>query len=280
MRILLTGATGFVGRHVLPLLEGAGDEVFCLVRESGNFSNEILWDFLSPLPDSLPACEVVINLAAYVNFGLDFNVEQYKVNTVSVIKLVSYARKQNAFFIQASMAGLHGNVETINENTPVSPVNHYGMSKYLSDEVIKNFMNQFAVLRIGGIYGLDGPSHLGLNNAIRQALYDKIPPVLKSSGKAKRNYICVLDVARWIEHLVSQKKLASKEIRGIFYIAGSEIMTMGEYLEKINEVLIPNSQINKMEGDDGIDCVIKTSPIPFELTHFADYLRSIKNSNE
>ena len=39
MNILLTGATGFIGRHLLPALENAGHEVYVLVRPSSDYSN-------------------------------------------------------------------------------------------------------------------------------------------------------------------------------------------------------------------------------------------------
>ncbi|WP_201978411.1 SDR family oxidoreductase [Hymenobacter rubidus] len=44
MKILLTGATGYIGQRLLPLLAGAGHEVVCLVRDPRRFS----------LPETLP----------------------------------------------------------------------------------------------------------------------------------------------------------------------------------------------------------------------------------
>ena len=38
MRILLTGATGYVGRSLLPRLEEAGHEVRCLARRPGKLA--------------------------------------------------------------------------------------------------------------------------------------------------------------------------------------------------------------------------------------------------
>ena len=44
MKILLTGATGYIGQRLLPLLAGAGHDVVCLVRDARRFA----------LPDNLP----------------------------------------------------------------------------------------------------------------------------------------------------------------------------------------------------------------------------------
>ena len=43
MKILLTGATGYIGQRLLPALAGAGHEVVCLVRDARRFA----------MPDSL-----------------------------------------------------------------------------------------------------------------------------------------------------------------------------------------------------------------------------------
>ncbi|MGI4741476.1 MAG: SDR family oxidoreductase [Janthinobacterium lividum] len=45
MKILLTGATGYIGQRLLPVLAAAGHEVVCLVRDARRFA----------LPDTLPA---------------------------------------------------------------------------------------------------------------------------------------------------------------------------------------------------------------------------------
>ena len=44
MKILLTGATGYIGQRLLPVLAGAGHELYCLVRDARRFA----------LPDTLP----------------------------------------------------------------------------------------------------------------------------------------------------------------------------------------------------------------------------------
>jgi len=280
MKILMTGSTGFNGKCLLPMLEDSGYEIWHLVRNRKGFENEFIWDFISPLPDDLPPCDIVIHLAAHVNFGQNLEIIQYNINTVSTIKLAAYSKDQKAYFIFASMIGVHGSKYTvIDENTPIKPENHYAVSKYLSETVIKTYLQNYSILRICGIYGLDGPEHLGLNRAINNAVYKKMAPALKGPGKAKRNYICVYDVARWILYLVNNYKTMSHSlkpgIKEIIYLAGSEIMTVKEYLELITETILGGMELKMVDGPENQDVIVKASKAPFALLTFRQYLSTL-----
>ncbi|WP_316932303.1 NAD(P)H-binding protein [Hymenobacter terrenus] len=77
MKILLTGATGYIGQRLLPMLAGAGHDVVCLVRDPRRFSvSEILPDSLLDRvsvaqgdllkPDSLAEVPTDIDAAYYL----------------------------------------------------------------------------------------------------------------------------------------------------------------------------------------------------------------------
>lgn len=280
MKILITGATGFVGEHLIRLLQDAGCEIVYLTRNRKGFGNEFVWDFKGHLPEGLPECNIIIHLAACVDFGLNFNIEQYNVNTVSTLKLAAYAKDRNAYFIFASTVGIHGNrYYHIDDNTPINPENHYAISKYLAEETVKTCADNYSILRICGIYGINGPSHLGLNKAITEAVCLKKPPVLIGTGKAKRNYICVSDVAWWIMELVKEyqggKASKTNKIRETLYLASPEVMTIEEYLQTIVDVILPNQQMARIEGNDASDMVVTPSDAPFRLRTFREYLYSL-----
>ena len=279
MKVLITGSTGFVGRHLVPMLESAGYEIFHLVRNKKGFEHEFVWDFKGPLPDGIPKCDVIIHLAAYVDFSLNLNVAQYNVNTVSTIKLSSYAKDHNAYFIFASMAGIHGTkYPQISKDTPIAPENHYAVSKYLAEEVVKTYINNYSILRICGIYGIDGPSHLGLNKAISDAVYQMKTPVLRGKGNAKKNYICVLDVALWILSLIERYKASNKNIKEILYLASEEIMSIEEYLQSIADVVLKDVELIRTEGNEAKDWIVTPSEPPFNLRRFREYLNSLIHS--
>ena len=277
MRILLTGVTSFTGRHLLPLLREAGWEVFPLVRRPSGFQSEIVWDFLGDLPDRLPACDAVVHLAADVDFGQDLNCDLYRANTLATSKLVSYSQKENAYFVFASSVAVHGQAGHIHAASPIKALNHYALSKYLAEEVIKSFSRRYAILRIAGIYGLDGPLHLGLNKSINEAFYSHKVPTLKGTGSAKRNYICALDVARWVFHLLKTNGPKSTATEEIYYLADSNVMSIKEYLDTVIDELVPEGKLRIAEGQAGQDFVVEASVPPFSLMRFRDYLSSIKS---
>jgi len=146
-----------------------------------------------------------------------------------------------------------------------------------AEEAVKTFANNHSILRIGGIYGLDGPSHLGLNKAINNAIYKKEAPVLYGNGKAKRNYICVKDVARWILNLLQKRINSGEKINDTLYLSGTEVMTIKDYLQAIIDVLLPEKELIVAEGNESHDWVIKISTPPFDLITFKKYLVNCKD---
>lgn len=265
----------------MPMLEAAGHQMFNLVRLDQGFSKQFLWNFTDDLPENIPDCKVIVHLAACVDFQNDLNILQYNVNTISTAKLAAYAERGNAYFIFASTVGVHGSKpREFDDTTPINPENNYAMSKYLAEVIIETFTSNYAILRIGGIYGLDGPAHLGLNSAITDAFYKKEIPTIRGAGKAKRNYICVYDVARWILYLLGRYEVSGSKakikFRETLYLAGPEIMTIGNYLQDVAGILLSRDDINHVDGPEDKDVVIKHAPYPFMPTTFRHYLQSIK----
>ena len=287
MRLMITGSTSFVGRYLVPLIEKQGWEIWHLVRRKSGYSNEIICDLKNPLPADLPKCDVIVHLAAHVAFGQMMSIEQYSTNTLSTIELADYARRGDAYFIMASMAAVHGFDKTlINAATPIEPDTHYAVSKYLAEECIRRMLDNYNILRIGGIYGIDGPDHLTLNRAIREAVCNHRAPTLKGPGQALRNYISVSDVARWIACLTADaRQHKASADRQILYIAGEEVLRIESYLQTIVDIFLPDETIYTVDGDESRDQIVQPSPCPFKQTKFTEYLYSLqddfsKNCNE
>jgi uncharacterized protein YbjT (DUF2867 family) len=86
MKILLTGATGYIAQRLLPLLLESGHEVVCCVRDQRRFSSEkyrafklsvIEVDFLKP--ETLTAIPADIDAAYYLMHSMSISRGDFSV---------------------------------------------------------------------------------------------------------------------------------------------------------------------------------------------------------
>ena len=166
MKVLVTGATGFLGAYVVPELTSRGHEVTGMVhsRKLNPDLEKTVETRVADLTDeaSLVAAtkgmDAVVHLAAYYTFF--GKRELYEVVTVngtrSLIKacLVNGVRR----FIYCSSAEAIGPVESppADENTPLRPSYEYGRSKVDAEQVVRESSTkgmEWTIIRPSGIYG-------------------------------------------------------------------------------------------------------------------------------
>jgi len=281
MKVVITGATGFLGRYLVQQCLSEGWQVVPIVREPGSFLqlNEVVCDFSkitkfelsSLIPEDTNA---VVHLAAIPDFTYDLNKKSFEVNTIKSFQLAEVTAKKGAHFLFASAALIHGSKSKhIDENTPDNPDLPYMMSKWISERLIEDSVSQSTSVRISGIYGYDGPSHLFLNRALNAALTKKQIPTVDNKGSALRNYIYVKDAARWIIQLIEKKQT------GRVYIAGSEKLSIAEMLNKASITWLKKKPLYK-EGTEGYDQIcVPSKPHPQQLT-FEEALNDMKQEYE
>lgn len=279
----MTGASGFVGGHLLRLLEPERFDVYHLVRNRKGFPRESVWDFCQALPKDIPSCDVVVHLAAQIDFSRSLDPALYLVNTISTARLAKYCLDAGASLIVASTTAVHGSAPAISDEARIAPENDYALSKFLGEQIAQILAPSVTILRICGIYGLDGPTHLGLNTTISEAVHRQAAPVLRGAGRAKRNYICVTDVAKWIYHLMRREMDCTSSTGKdpacqLFYLAGAETLSIEQYLQAIVGTLLPGESIERREGPDDVDYLVKGSPAPFPLSSFREYLLGLKET--
>lgn len=86
MKILLTGASGYIGRRLLPVLIEKGHEVVCCVRDKTKFPTEGIYshpkislfevDFLKEIPDAGPIAD--IDVAYYLIHSMSSNTNDFE----------------------------------------------------------------------------------------------------------------------------------------------------------------------------------------------------------
>lgn len=258
-RVLVTGANGFVGNNLMSLLADTDIEIIPMVRKSINFKNEVIADFcdsdFSKIVYSLPKVDAVIHLGAKVSFDVNSIKKLFAPNVLATGILANWAGKTGVYFVFASTAIVCGvkNPRITIDSKP-NPDTDYSYSKWLSEELIKTSGVKHVILRVGGIFGKNGPHHLGINKAIDNGFKGIAPNVLSSGGE-KRNYIYVYDLTKLIAFCLKN------EVEGIHLAAGSEINTIHEMLEIICKRLLHGKELMVSDGKAGNDQVIETSPI-------------------
>lgn len=151
--VILTGATGFIGKHLVPALRLSGHEVFEADQLNGDITEESTWL-------SFPKANIVIHLAgkSFVPESWSNPLAFIKCNLFGIIEALNYCKRNNARLIFLS-SYLYGNPKTlpINENATLVAPNPYALSKKLAEETCEfysqNFGINITILRPFNVYG-------------------------------------------------------------------------------------------------------------------------------
>ena len=256
MRVLITGANGFLGSALFNQLQKTNHTILPFVRKKksandiecnvGNASN-----LLNALNEYQP--DVIINCAAKVDFSGNSMQEQYNVNTLAPAIHASWCESNNAHLIQISGSIVNGNTVTKFSNDSIElPINHYGETKLLADRAIRLSQCSHTIVRFGGIFGEGGPNHLGINSAITQAKLGNIPTIF-GKGNALRNYIHVQDAAKLLIHCLENK------IIGTHYSGNHQFISIAQMINDICSVYLNGVSPNYKDGSEGADQLSKVS---------------------
>lgn len=167
MKILLTGATGNVGGHVLPLLLERGHDVRCLVFDSNNerkivqgwkHKPEVVWGDIQDervVESALGGVEAVIHLAAIIPPMTDQNPRlAYGVNVNGTRNLVNAASKQakRVRFIFTSTYDVYGDTQDLTPprkvTLPVNPQEEYARHKVEAEKIIQSGNVDWCIFRL------------------------------------------------------------------------------------------------------------------------------------
>lgn len=192
-------------------------------------------------------------------------------NVLATGCLAFLASQWNAHMVFASAAIVCGvKSQRIDPGAPISPDTAYGQSKWLGEQLIEVSHVPHCILRIGGVFGYSGPTHLGLNRAIDGALKGNTP-MQSGTGAALRNYIYVKDVAEAIVFTLQ------KRLEGTHLLAGAEVTSMSQMLQTICDILLPGLQPAIAEGPEAMSQVIEPSKHLPKSRGFREALLDIKD---
>ena len=290
MRALLTGASGFIGGHVLDALLEAGADVRCLVRDSSPRRNldgkpvEIAVGDLrdaGSLKEATAGCDAVYHCAADYRFYAADSRELYDSNVEGTRNVMRAAAAEGVgkvvYTSSVGALGLHANGTPGDEATAVSlddMVGHYKRSKYLAERVAEQWVAKGLPVVIVNPSAPVGDGDLkptATGKMILDFLNRKVPAYVDTG----LNLVDVRDVA--LGHLLA----AERGNVGEKYILGNRDMTLKEIFETLSEITglaAPRIQLPHWVPltfaalETGISRMLKRQPnVPLEAVKLARY---------
>ena len=208
MKVLVTGASGFLGGYLTDLLAAKGLEVVAMVRKTSDTSlldrmglEKRIADLTDPqsLRTAAQGVDAVIHLAAYYTFhGKN---ELYDLVTVQGTRSILDACLEKGVkrFIYCSSTEAVGAVDDIpaREDHPPNPQHDYGRAK-LKERVVREYDDKLetTIIRPSGIYGprnLDDISYYFITSSAKNSLPTRI---LIEHGAAVVQFVHVKDAAQ------------------------------------------------------------------------------------
>jgi len=241
MKIVVTGGSGFLGKHLIEALLEAGHSVIALGREEiaddriQGVTHNLLQAASDEIKKKLGGADAVVHLAAIMPSKLDGGkdiIVQNRIMTRNAWSLVSSPK----IFILASSVDVYPYSEIqVDENTPLHPISDYGVSKKESEEECLLWSKHhpdttLTMLRFSHLYGPADTNTKGIDSMMRNALLGK-KSVRYGDGNEKRTYLFVEDAVRAILWCLEQRK------NGIFNVAGSKSYSIREVIVQVEELL-------------------------------------------
>ena len=293
MKILVTGAAGFIGYHTTNYLLEEGHQVIG-VDNFNNYYEPSLKHFRNNLLNGFPDYEIntvdisnkngvdsifrefefdaVIHLAAQAGVRLPVeNYNQYtQSNLVGFENIASNVKKFNVpIFFYASSSSVYGDyaASPLSESELVlKPNSYYGATKY-SNEIVANALfdgtkQKVLGLRFFSVYGPLGRPDMAYFRLIRAAiLNDNFN--LFGDGSIKRDFTYIDDVTRSLSSLLRRTREANKGFSEVINIGGGQPMSMIQLIETITLLTGNKININYLEGnkDDSKSTCASTSKI-------------------
>lgn len=240
MKVLVTGATGFVGRHLVSQLTAEGHAVRAFVRsvEKSDILKEsgveiVVGDILDreSLEKSVIGCEQVYHLAGQTSRQRITKQAMYAANVEGTRNVCQAAANAGvARLIHASSVGVYGVVKQppADETTEARPNTAYRRSKLMAEAVVMEHSQTLAlpmvIARLSSALGAGCLSWLGLSQAIATGHFR-----LVGNG---HNYFHVSHVSDVVAGLMLCAQTPKAE-GNVYVIAGGEPIQMKDLVREI-----------------------------------------------
>jgi NADH dehydrogenase len=223
VKILVTGATGFVGRHVVHELRAQGHDVRCLVRQPGGDSTLAAWgcelvqgDVTDPASVSraVEGRDAVVHLVSIIT-GSRQDFERVMEQATHDLVTAAVSAGVRRLVLMSAL----GTTEQTRNLVP------YFHAKWEMEREAKQSGLEYVILRPSFVFGPDGGA---LRTFVRQVRWSPVTTVL-GDGRRRLQPIWVEDLAKVVAAAVELPEAANRT----FELGGPDAVTWDELYDRI-----------------------------------------------
>lgn len=236
MRAFITGASGFVGTHLVKKLLKKNWTVRVLIHKNTIHEHkncEVYWGDIGKKEiqeDALKGVDVLFHLAAALGGSLIDKNEFFRINTAGTQRIfdaaVAAGVKKAIHFSSAGVLGAVPDDKAADETHPTRPISAYDQSKLEGEKIALNLAKEgqdIFVIRPGWIYGPGDRRTFKLIRAIAKKKF-----ILVTRGQAHQTPVFIDDLILGILQCVEQGRYGE-----IYHIAGNEVLTVKQIVDTI-----------------------------------------------
>lgn len=275
MRILLTGASGFTGRHFQAHVIDRGHEVVDLSADLTDAAA-----VRQAVTQAGPA-DAVVHLAAISFVGHANEAAFYSVNTVGTSNLLGAfaalpAAQRPRKVLVASSANVYGNCERspLSETQPPAPVNHYAASKLAMEHLAMTFADRLPIV-ITRPFNYTGPGQEGsfLIPKLVQHFARRAPLIELGNLHVEREFNDVRMVCEAYLRLLDRGtpgqayNVCTGRMYSLHQVLDMLRSLTGHDLEvRVNPAFVRANEVHRLCGDPSklIDCIGALPPFPLD----------------
>ena len=259
MRILVTGAAGFIASHLCEKLADLGHEVLGVDNFNDYYNPELkklnaddlakkgIKIFTVDLNADLSKVfekpyDYIYHLAAQPGISSDTSLEEYVNNNIyatqNLLDAVLNYNSNLKSFINISTSSVYGIEATVNEEVPPRPVSFYGSTKLAAEQLVLGLQRlgrlNACSIRLYSVYGpRERPEKL-YTKLIENLFNNKPFPLFEGSVKHERSFTYVSDIVDGLAAIIGKENVVDGEI---INLGTDEVNTTQEGITAVEQIM-------------------------------------------